>query len=187
MKPTQEKRVRAYLASVGAGEDERVLEVALAYPAGRVSQVVAGLKGEVIGAAAGGAAGAVAGKQMARDASRKRTKAALDRSEGADLPVRDRNVMALTTGRLLLFSMGGVLTPQPRKVQWDIPLADVVRVSKPQLVTGAAKALRVDVALADGRVARLEFPRAAVAAGEVLVRELRARAGGDGAKDAQEQ
>ncbi|MFI1096953.1 hypothetical protein [Streptomyces sp. NPDC020917] len=181
MKPSQEKRVRAYLESAGAGE-EQVLEVALAYPAGRVTRLFAGLKGEVIGAAAGGAAGAVVGKQMATDASRKRTDAALDRSGGADLPVGERNMMALTTGRLLLFTMGGAFTPLPKKLLWDIALSDVAQVPKPQLVAGVAKALRVDVALADGRVARLEFPRAAVAAGEVLVRELRARIGKDAAQ-----
>lgn len=50
-------------------------------------------------------------------------------------------------------------------MQWDLPLADIEWVSKGELTTGMAMALRVDTGLAHGRVARLEFPRAAVKPG----------------------
>lgn len=151
MKPSQESRVRKYLTSEGI-EGEEVLAVALAYPAGRVARVVSGMKGEVLGAAGGGGAGALAGKKIARDRSKRATDAATDRSAGADFPVNERNVLALTTGRVLIFSLGGFITPQPRKLLWDIELDDVDGVSKPVLTTGMAKALRVDISVADGRV-----------------------------------
>jgi hypothetical protein len=174
VKPSQVERVRKYLASAGV-PDEEVLGVATAYPAGRVSTLTKGMKSEVTGFAAGGGAGALAGKKAGRDRQRRLVEASLDRAAGPDLPVRERNVLALTTGRLLVFSIGGLITPQPRKLLWDVPLADVEWASKGELTTGMAMALRVDIGLADGRVARLEFPRAAVKAGEALVDELSRR------------
>ncbi|MEU5087563.1 hypothetical protein [Streptomyces sp. NPDC021356] len=174
MKPSQVERVRKYLASAGV-RDEEVLGVALAYPAGRVSTLMAGLKSEVAGAAAAGPVGAVVGKQAGRVRRRKQVDAALDRSAGPDLPVRERNVLALTSGRLLVFSLGGLITPQPRKLQWDFPLDEVGWVSRGRLTTGAAMALRADIGLADGHVARLEFPRAAVKPGQALLQELHRR------------
>ena len=174
MKPSQEERVKKYLASTKI-EGEEVLEVAAAYPAGRVSTVMAGLKSETAGFAAGGGVGARVGKKMGRDRQKQRVEAALDRSSGPDLPVRDRNVLALTTGRLLIFSLGGLITPQPRKLQWDLPLDKIAWAAKGELTTGLSMALRVDIGLANGQVARLEFPRAAVKPGEALIDELMRR------------
>ncbi|MFB7600626.1 hypothetical protein [Streptomyces sp. NPDC056160] len=129
---------------------------------------MAGLKSEVASAAA-------AGEQAGRERRRKQVDAALDRSAGPDLPVRERNVLALTSGRLLVFSLGGLITPQPRKLQWDFPLDEVRWVSRSRLTTGAAMALRADIGLADGHVARLDFPRAAVKPGQALLQELHRR------------
>ncbi|WP_194898136.1 hypothetical protein [Catenulispora pinisilvae] len=171
MKPSQVERVRKYLTSAGV-EGEEVLAVATAYPAGRVSTLTKGMKSEVTGLAVGGGVGALAGKKAGRDRQKQRVDAALDRSAGPDLPVRERNVLALTTGRLLVFSLGGLITSQPRKLQWDLPLAEIAWAAKGELTTGMAMALRVDVGLADGRVARLEFPRAAVKDGTALIDEL---------------
>lgn len=84
-------------------------------------------------------------------------------------------MLALTTGRLLVFSLGGVITPQPGKMLWDIPLEKVLWVSRGELTTGMAMALRVDIGLADGHVTRLEFPRAAVQPGQALIDELQGR------------
>ncbi|MGW1106558.1 hypothetical protein [Streptomyces sp. NPDC002540] len=170
VKPSHEAHVRKHLALTRA-EDERVLAVVGAYRAGKVQQIMTRTAGDVLGGATGNLGGLITSASMAKTLNKQRD-AALDRTAGPDLPVAERNFLALTTGRLLVYKLGGFPTARPTKLLHDIPLARIGWVTKPTPPTGLIKASRFDIGVDSGEVARLEFPRAMARQGVELIRKL---------------
>ncbi|MYR63777.1 hypothetical protein GTY54_48785 [Streptomyces sp. SID625] len=97
------------------------------------------------------------------------------------VPVRipGRVVVALTTRRLLVFSVTGAVVAGPGELLHSFPLEEIAWVGEPELVTGAAQALRVRIGIAGTGVLAYGHPRRRVAEGRLmtgrLIRELAAR------------
>ncbi|MEU6019671.1 hypothetical protein ABZ826_38715 [Streptomyces sp. NPDC047515] len=170
VKPSHEAHVRKHLA-LTRGEDERVLAVVGAYRAGKVQQIMTRTAGDILGGATGNLGGLITSASMAKTLNEQRD-AALDRTAGPDLPVAERNFLALTTGRLIVYKLGGFPTARPTKLLHDIPLARIEWIRKPGPPTGLIKASRFDIGVDSGEVARLEFPRAMAGQGVELIRKL---------------
>ncbi|WP_335936404.1 hypothetical protein [Streptomyces sp. PTD5-9] len=170
VKPSYEAHVRKHLAAVGA-EDETVLAVVGAYRAGKIQQIMTRTAGDVLGGATGNMGGLITGVSVARSLNKRRD-AALDRTAGPDLPVAERNFLALTTGRLIVYKLGGFPLARPTKMLQDLPLDRIAWLTMPQPPTGPLSPSRFDIGLDTGEVARLEFPRAVAGQGIELIRKL---------------
>ncbi|ALO98589.1 hypothetical protein SHL15_7585 [Streptomyces hygroscopicus subsp. limoneus] len=138
---------------------ERVLYGVLAFRVG-------GVRTTMIGGAAGlaGAAGAAA---MAAITSRGRAAA-----PDVPLPLPGRIIIALTDQRLLVFSVGGVVVGKPGKLLRSFALDQVAWVSEPELIPGAAQALRVQIGIAEVGVLAFEYPRLQVTEGRNMIKRL---------------
>ncbi|MEW2291025.1 hypothetical protein [Streptomyces sp. NPDC047841] len=138
---------------------ERVLYGVLAFRVG-------GVRTTMIGGAAGlaGAAGAAA---MAAITSR-------GQAAAPDVPLQlpGRIIIALTDQRLLVFSVGGVIVGKPGKVLHSFALDQVAWVSEPELIPGAAQALRVQIGIAEVGVLAFEYPRLKVNEGRNMIKRL---------------
>ncbi|MBM9506638.1 hypothetical protein [Actinacidiphila acididurans] len=138
---------------------ERVLYGVLAFRIG-------GVRRTMVGGAAGLAG--VAGAAMAAAATRGRTAV-----PAAPLPVPGRVIVALTDQRLLVFSIGGAFVAKPKKLLYSIPFDAIAWLPKPELVPGAAQALRVQVGVSGEGILGFEFPRLKVNEGRNMINRLR--------------
>ncbi|MET9012557.1 hypothetical protein ACWCPX_20700 [Streptomyces olivaceoviridis] len=138
---------------------ERVLYGVLAFRVG-------GVRTTMMGGAAGlaGAAGATA---MAAITSR-------GRAAAPDVPLQlpGRIIIALTDQRLLVFSVGGVVVGKPGKLLHSFALDQIAWVGEPELITGAAQALRVQIGIAEVGVLAFEHPRLQVTEGRNMIKRL---------------
>ncbi|GAB1332115.1 hypothetical protein ACE1SV_64540 [Streptomyces sennicomposti] len=137
---------------------ERVLYGVLAFRVG-------GVRTTMIGGAAG-VAGSVGAATMAVITSRGRA------APDAPLQLPGRIIIALTDQRLLVFSVGGVVVGRPGKVLHSFALDQVAWVGEPELIPGAAQALRVRIGIAGVGVLAFEHPRLQVTEGRNMIRRL---------------
>ncbi|MCC9307269.1 hypothetical protein LN042_09165 [Kitasatospora sp. RB6PN24] len=155
---TQREKVEARLAG-NLMPDERVLHAVAAFRIG-------GVRSTMIGGAAGigGLAGAAG---MALVARRGRT-------EVLQVPIRTpgRFILALTSQRFVLFTLGGFIRPAPGKLVHSWTLDRLAWVSDPELVPGVAQALRVQVGVAGEGILGFEFPRLNVQEGRSMIERL---------------
>jgi hypothetical protein len=86
-----------------------------------------------------------------------------------------RFVVALSTHRLLLFSVGGFVVAGPKRLLTSVPFERIAAVREPGVAGGVARVLEVGVDLADGSALTWEFPRIQIAGGRDLLTELRQR------------
>ncbi|MER6682644.1 hypothetical protein [Streptomyces olivaceoviridis] len=138
---------------------ERVLYGVLAFRVG-------GVRTTMMGGAAGlaGAAGATA---MAAITSR-------GRAAAPDVPLQlpGRIIIALTDQRLFVFSVGGVVVGKPGKLLHSFALDQIAWVGEPELIPGAAQALRVQIGIAEVGVLAFEHPRLQVTEGRNMIKRL---------------
>ena len=175
------KRVRYYLAQ--RSMDERVLAAVPAYPAGTTQATFAKDVGGLIGAVAG--SGSNSGMVIGRNVGRM-IGAETNRMEGggivkADIKFPKRSMLILTSERLLFFGVFkmGFFTGKPKKdAAVDIPLAEVLWVSEPTMMSGGAiKVMRLDVCVRNRGFVRLEVPQGAAKKGIALAAEVSRRVG----------
>ncbi|MFI1838599.1 hypothetical protein [Streptomyces olivaceoviridis] len=138
---------------------ERVLYGVLAF---RVGGVRTTMMGDAAGLA--GAAGATA---MAAITSR-------GRAAAPDVPLQlpGRIIIALTDQRLLVFSVGGVVVGKPGKLLHSFALDQIAWVGEPELIPGAAQALRVQIGIAEVGVLAFEHPRLQVTERRNMIKRL---------------
>lgn len=138
---------------------ERVLYGVLAFRVG-------GVRTTMIGGAAG-LAGSAGAATMAVITSR-------GRAAAPDVPLRlpGRIIIALTDQRLLVFSVGGVIVGKPGKLLHSFALDQVAWVGEPELIPGAAQALRVQIGMAGVGVLAFEHPRLQVTEGRNMIKRL---------------
>ncbi|MEU6848814.1 hypothetical protein ABZ901_02600 [Actinacidiphila alni] len=139
---------------------ERVLYGVLAFRTGGVRKTMV--------AGATGVAGAAGAAMMAAATSLKG-----GGFPAAPLKVPGRMITVLTDRRLLVYSIGGAFAAKPGKLLHAFPLDRVVWLPEPELIPGAAQALRVQIGIAGEGVLGFEFPRLKVNEGRNMINRLR--------------
>ncbi|RKE23533.1 hypothetical protein [Streptomyces sp. TLI_171] len=127
---------------------------------------IGGIRTTMIGGAAGIAGGAgIAAMTVA-------TSGATADVPAAQLPVPARSIVALTDQRLMVFSIGGLFVAKPKKILHSYALDQIAGIPEPELVPGAAQALRVHIGVAGAGVLAVEFPRLQVSEARNMVRRI---------------
>lgn len=136
---------------------EEVLRAALAFRIGGSGRdISAGVSG--VAGSSGGAIRAVLGPAPFGD---------------DELPVPHRCIVALTTHRLLVFSLGGALGAGPKHLLHGMLFGELLSVSEPEVTGGVGRVARMAVKLTGGRYLTWEFPRLQIDEGLALVADLR--------------
>lgn len=138
---------------------ERVLYTMLAFRTG-------GVRNTMIAGAAG-IAGVAGAAGMALAARRGRAEA-----PEVPIPIPGRVILSLTSHRLAVFSVGGVISAAPGKLLHSWQLGQLAWVADPELVPGMAQALRCRVGVTGEGVLGFEFPRLKVQEGRTMVKRL---------------
>ncbi|WP_406631004.1 hypothetical protein [Amycolatopsis sp. WGS_07] len=94
------------------------------------------------------------------------------RSRNSKRPDRARLVFSLTSHRVVLFTVGGVVRAAPGKLLHSWPLERLAWVSEPALHSGVAQALRGEIGVTGEGVLGYEFARLQVEDGRSLIKRL---------------
>ncbi|WP_037367976.1 hypothetical protein [Amycolatopsis orientalis] len=138
---------------------ERVFSALLAFRTGGVrNTMIAGAAG--IAGIAGAAGMALAARRGKSDAPQ------------APIAIPGRVILTLTSHRLAVFTVGGLVRAAPGKLLHTWTLDRLAWVADPVLVPGMAQALRCRVGVTGVGVLGFEFPRLQVQEGRTMIRRL---------------